>query len=71
MLDWFALFVLIVLVIAAIGGVVLLGYTPGHIARQRKHAQAEAVAVCGWIGVLTMGVLLPVAYIWARPFLFL
>ncbi len=43
----------------------LLGYMPGYIARQRDHPQADAIAVCGWVGVLTMGLLLPLAYVWA------
>jgi hypothetical protein len=34
-------------------------------ARDRDHPQAEAIAVCGWWGVITMGLLLPVAWIWA------
>jgi len=44
---------------------VLLGIMPGRIARERNHPQADAINVCGWIGVLTMGLLLPLAYIWA------
>lgn len=60
----FALFILIVLAATAVGGVLLLGYLPGRIARQRNHPQADAVSVCGWIGVLT-GVLLPIAFVWA------
>lgn len=65
MLDWFALFVLIVLLATLVGGALLLGYLPGRIAAQRSHPQAEAVAVCGWVGLLSAGVLLPVAYVWA------
>ena len=65
MLDYFALFVLIVTTIALLGGFVLLGYLPGRIARDRNHPQADAVSVCGWVGVLTLGLLLPVAYVWA------
>jgi len=42
-----------------------LGIMPGRIARQRHHPQADAINVCGWWGVFTMGLLLPVAYIWA------
>ncbi|MEK6248835.1 MAG: DUF3302 domain-containing protein [Planctomycetales bacterium] len=41
----------------------------GHDARPyrpgRNHPQADAISVCGWWGVLTMGLLLPLAYIWA------
>lgn len=65
MLDWFALIVLLVSVLTVLIAVVLLGMLPGRIARQRKHPQAEAIAVCGWWGLLTMGLLLPVAWIWA------
>jgi len=38
---------------------------PGRIARDRQHPQADAISVCGWWGVITMGLLLPLAYIWA------
>lgn len=65
MLDYFALFILIVLAATALAGVLLLGYMPGRIAKQRAHPQAEAVGVCGWMGLLTGGLLLPVAYVWA------
>lgn len=65
MLDIFALFVLIVLLASAVAVWVIIGMLPGRIARQRNHPQAEAINVCGWWGVLTMGVLCPVAFIWA------
>ena len=64
-LDIFALVILIVLAVAAVGIWVLLGMLPGKIARERGHPQAEAISVCGWWGVITMGLLLPVAWIWA------
>ena len=65
MLEFFALAVLIVLLLAAVAVWALLGMLPGKIARQRKHPQAEAITVCGWWGVLTMGILCPLAFIWA------
>jgi len=64
-LDIFALVVLLVLLLAALAVGALLGWLPGHIAAKRGHPQADAIKVCGWLGVLTMGVLLPVAFIWA------
>ena len=64
-LDVFALLVLCVLAFAAVGIWVLLGMMPGRIARQRNHPQADAIGICGWWGVITMGLLLPVAWIWA------
>ena len=65
MLDWFALYILLVLAAAAVAGWVVLGLMPGRIARDRKHPQCDAIAVCGWWGVITMGLLLPLAFIWA------
>jgi hypothetical protein len=69
MLDLFALLILLVLFAAVIAAWVMLGMLPGRIARQRNHPQADAIAVCGWFGVLTMGILCPLAFIWAytRP----
>ena len=54
-LDVFALIVLIVLVAVAFGIWVILGMMPGKIARERNHPQADAINVCGWWGVLTLG----------------
>ncbi len=64
-LDIFALIVLLVLLGAAIAIWVILGMMPGKIARSRNHPQAEAINVSGWWGVITMGILLPLAFIWA------
>lgn len=64
-LDIFALIVLVVLVAAGIAIWAILGMMPGRIARERNHPQADAINVCGWWGVITMGLLLPFAWIWA------
>lgn len=64
-LDFFAILVLLVLFACAIGVWVVLGMLPGRIARARNHPQADAITMCGWWGVLTMGLLLPLAFIWA------
>ena len=64
-LDIFALIILLVLAVVVVGIWVALGMLPGKIARSRNHPQAEAINVAGWWGVITMGLLLPLAYIWA------
>ena len=64
-LDIFALIVLITLVVCFLALWALLGMFPGKIAHQRNHPQAEAINVCGWWGAITMGVLSPIACIWA------
>jgi len=64
-LDIFALIVLITLVVCFMALWALLGMYPGKIARQRNHPQADAISVCGWWGAITMGVLTPIAFVWA------
>ena len=64
-MTYFALIVLLVLIAAIVVIWVVLGMMPGKIARQRNHPQADAINMCGWWGVITMGLLLPVALIWA------
>ena len=64
-LDIFALIILIVLILSGIGVWVLLAIYPGKIARQRNHPQADAINVCGWWGAITLGILSPLAFIWA------
>lgn len=65
MLDWFALVVLLVLGACILAAAAALAIMPGRIARSRNHPQADAISVCGWMGLLTLGILLPLAYIWA------
>ena len=64
-LDVFALIVLLVLLAAVVAGAWFLAAWPGRIARERGHPSADAIAVCGLWGLLTMGILLPLAWIWA------
>lgn len=64
-LDIFALIILFVLIAACVAVWIILGMLPGRIARLRKHPQADAIAVCGWWGVITLGLLMPLAFIWA------
>jgi Protein of unknown function (DUF3302) len=64
-LDIFAFLVMGVIIAAIAVAAVVLGGLPGKIAAGRNHPQAEAVKMCGWIGILTLGLLWPVAFIWA------
>src|SRR5437899_551894 len=63
-LHWVTLFA--VCVMPVLVGYVLykLGGLPGAIARSRNHPQADAIAICGWMGIVTL-VLWPVAMVWA------
>ncbi len=64
-LDIFAWVVLLVLIALAVAVFVALGMLPGHIARQRGHPWAEAVAVGGWVTLILGLVLWPLVLIWA------
>jgi len=65
MLDAFTFFVMFVLAAAIIFLIIRLGELPGKIARNRNHPQADAIHVCGWLGLLTLGILWPLALIWS------
>jgi hypothetical protein len=64
-LDIFAFIVFAVLIAAAMVIIVGLGSLPGAIARKRGHPQAAAVNVASWLGMATLGILWPLALIWA------
>ena len=63
--DIIAFVVFVVLIVAAVILIVLLGSLPGSIAAKRGHPQAAAMNVAGWLGIATLGLLWPIALIWA------
>jgi hypothetical protein len=63
--DIIAFVVFAVLLVAAVVIVVTLGSLPGQIAHKRAHPQAAAITVAGWLGLVTGGVIWPLALIWA------
>lgn len=65
-MDFFALFVLLVLIAAGILLLVLVGSYPGKYAKQVNHPQADAINCMAWVGVFTLGVLWLAALIWSR-----
>jgi len=68
MIDAFnimAFVVFAVLLVVAVVVVVTLGQLPGRIAQKRGHPQAAAINVTSWLGVATLGLLWPLALIWA------
>ena len=63
-LDYIALAIMVLLVGVLVFAVVKLGALPGKIAESRSHPQADAIRVCGWLGLI-LGVLWLVALVWA------
>ena len=58
-------FVFAVIVAAAVLLFVKLGALPGQIASNRGHPQHDAIQVAGWLGVFSLGILWPLALVWA------
>ncbi len=63
-LHWLTLIVLCIVPVVAAYVIYRLGRLPGAIARARNHPQADAVSICGWMGIITL-VLWPLALVWA------
>lgn len=64
-LHWLTLIVLCVMPVLAAYVIYRLGRLPGAIARERHHPQADAIGICGWMGIVTL-VLWPLALVWAH-----
>jgi hypothetical protein len=64
-LDVFAYIVLVVLVLSTVAVICIVGWLPGHIARDRGHPWARAVGVAGWVTLFFGFVLWPVVLVWA------
>ncbi len=64
-LHWMTLGILCVVPVLVAYVIYRLGSLPGAIARSRGHPQADAINVCGWMGILTL-VLWPIAMVWAH-----
>jgi hypothetical protein len=64
-LDVFAILCLVLTLASILVLIVFLGIGPGYIARARNHPYADGVRICGWMGIATGGLLLPLAYVWA------
>ena len=63
-LHWMTLGALCVMPVLATFVIYKLGSLPGSIARSRGHPQADAINICGWMGIVTI-VLWPIAMVWA------
>ena len=63
-LHWLTLIILCIMPVVIAYVIYRLGRLPGAIARARNHPQAEAINICGWMGLITL-VLWPLALVWA------
>ena len=59
-----ALLTIGLIIVTFVATIVLLGFLPARIARQRNHPYPDLVNAASWIGVAT-GIFWPIAFIWA------
>lgn len=65
LLNYFALFVLILVFLILFYGVIIIHDIPYHIAQKRQHPHQDAIHVAGWISLFTLHAIWPFLWIWA------
>ncbi len=64
-LDYFALGVLVFVVLFLFYGIIAIHDIPYEIAHKRNHPHCDAIHVAGWVSLFTLHVLWPFLWIWA------
>ncbi|MBD1575192.1 MULTISPECIES: DUF3302 domain-containing protein [Vibrio] len=64
-LDYFALGLLIFVVLFLFYGLIALHDIPYEISKSRNHPHQDAIHVAGWVSLFTLHVLWPFLWIWA------
>lgn len=64
-LDYFALGVLVFVVLILFDGIIAIHDIPYEIAKHRNHPQQDAIHVAGWISLFTLHAIWPFLWIWA------
>nr|WP_318381703.1 DUF3302 domain-containing protein [uncultured Enterobacter sp.] len=64
-LDYFALAVLIIVMLVIFYGVIIIHDIPYILAKNRNHPHQDAIHVAGWISLFTLHVIWPFLWVWA------
>jgi len=64
-LDYFALGLLLFVVIILFYGIIVIHDIPYEISKKRNHPHQDAIHVAGWVSLFTLHVLWPFLWIWA------
>src|SRR5262249_31303362 len=67
-LSWFALVVLIFVVLVLAYGMIAIHDIPYNIAKKRSHPHADAIHAGGWISLFTLHAIWPFLWIWAYSY---
>ncbi|MBX3436335.1 MAG: DUF3302 domain-containing protein [Planctomycetaceae bacterium] len=65
MLDVMTLAIILIVLVVNVFFLLWMASLPGHIAKERSHPQAEAIACCGWLSLVTFFATWPIAMVWA------
>jgi hypothetical protein len=64
-LDYFALFLVVFVVIFLFYGIIVIHDIPYEIAKERNHPHQDAIHVAGWVSLFTLHVIWPFLWIWS------
>lgn len=67
-LSWFALAVIILVVLILAYGMIAIHDVPYHIAKKRNHPHQDAIHTAGWVSLFTLHVIWPFLWIWATSY---
>jgi hypothetical protein len=67
-LNYFALFLLIFVVVVLFYGIIAIHDIPYLIAKSRQHPHQDAIHAAGWVSLFTLHVLWPFLWIWAMTY---
>src|SRR3974390_3060405 len=67
-LNYFALCLLIFVVVVIFYGIIAIHDIPARIAEKRHHPHQDAIHAAGWVSLFTLHVLWPFLWIWAMTY---
>ena len=67
-LNYFALGLLVFVVVVIFYGIIAIHDIPAKIAETRHHPHADAIHAAGWVSLFTLHVLWPFLWIWAMAY---
>jgi hypothetical protein len=67
-LNYFALFLLIFVVVVLFYGIIAIHDIPAKIAESRDHPHRDAIHAAGWVSLFTLHALWPFLWIWAMAY---
>src|SRR5512138_2371751 len=67
-LNYFALFLLIFVVVVLFYGIIAIHDIPAKIAEERHHPHQDAIFAAGWVSLFTLHALWPFLWIWAMAY---